>query len=653
MSKVQELLHKLVSGQDYAKISIKTERFISDYVSKSSAKGLVIGLSGGLDSSVVLKLSTNALGPQNVLGLAMPTSVTPREDVKHAIELAEALKVEYKTINLDPIIETYAKLLQDDKRARGNLAARIRMSILYYDAFVRGYLVAGTGDKSEYYVGYFCYDEKTRALTKDGFKTYDQLRPNDVVFSLDMTTGQVRECPVKEVYTFNYRGKMIHFDSRAFDIMVTPNHRMLVHPRAGKDPLKMRFRTAEECLRRKRTVFPVPKPWNGTIDNIRSAYRLVFRQKDIVKAADIKINDLFYLFGLFIGDGCCYQGRVTVSTVSMLDVNSYRSTVQRDAHGKFTKLLMQDQENGIQKTYDTYEVLFALPEDSKNAARTNLISILRESQIDFSRSKNLVRISSQEVYSLFSQCGIYAKNKKVPKWILQYPADNLVWLYKGLKDSDGSHGDRINVYYTVSPQLAADYIELCIKIGRLGTFRLRPERNSTIQDKIAETGRCFEISTIGQSHMRARSFHNKSAKWIDYEGKIWCPDIPETHNLLVERNGKLAFCGNTKYGDGGADIMPILHLYKTQVRELARYLGISEEIIQKKSSPRLWANHLAEEEIGMNYEIIDSILHLMIDKKIRSAEIAKRLQIPHEQIGKIKDMVQKNAHKRRPPAMIL
>lgn len=258
-NKVQDLQHKLVTSQNYSKISKQIERFITDYISKThpSAKGLIVGLSGGLDSSVVLKLSTNALGSQNVLGLVMPTNVTPPEDIKHAIELAEALKVEYKTIDLDPIIEKYARVLPDDKKAKGNLMARIRMSIMYYHAFLRGYLVAGTGDKSEYYTGFF-----------------------------------------------------------------------------------------------------------------------------------------------------------------------------------------------------------------------------------------------------------------------------------------------------------------------------------------------------------------------------------------------------TKYGDGGADIMPIAHLYKTQVRALARHLGISDAIIQKKSSPRLWANHLAEEEIGMNYETIDSILHFIIDKRMRPAEIARKLNVPREQIDKVRDIIEKNAHKR-------
>jgi NAD+ synthase len=138
-----------------ARTSRKIERFIFSYVSKSSAKGLVIGLSGGLDSSVLLKLCVNALGPTKVLGLVMPSNTTPKEDVECAIQLAKDLKMRYLVIDLNPVIEKYSEVLPGDKRARGNLMARIRMNMLYYHAGVNRYLVAGTSDKSEIKIGYF------------------------------------------------------------------------------------------------------------------------------------------------------------------------------------------------------------------------------------------------------------------------------------------------------------------------------------------------------------------------------------------------------------------------------------------------------------------------------------------------------------------
>jgi NAD+ synthase len=146
---------KIKLDQDFDAISKKIERFISSYLAKSSAKGLVIGLSGGLDSSVVLHLCVNAAGPDRVLGLIMPSSATPQQDIRDAIDLAEALKVRFQVIDLDPIIQKFADVLPEDKRAKGNLLARIRMSILYYYAGHDGYLVTGTSDRTERNIGFF------------------------------------------------------------------------------------------------------------------------------------------------------------------------------------------------------------------------------------------------------------------------------------------------------------------------------------------------------------------------------------------------------------------------------------------------------------------------------------------------------------------
>ena len=105
----------------------------------------------------------------------------------------------------------------------------------------------------------------------------------------------------------------------------------------------------------------------------------------------------------------------------------------------------------------------------------------------------------------------------------------------------------------------------------------------------------------------------------------------------------------TKFGDGAADVLPIVSLYKTQVREMARYLGIDENIIIKKSSPHLWPNHEAEHEIGFEYEQIDSILYCIIDKKLSLKETAKKSQIDIETVKKISEMYKKSEHKRVNP----
>jgi len=105
----------------------------------------------------------------------------------------------------------------------------------------------------------------------------------------------------------------------------------------------------------------------------------------------------------------------------------------------------------------------------------------------------------------------------------------------------------------------------------------------------------------------------------------------------------------TKFGDGAADLIPTAGLYKTQVRALASHLKIPSEIIEKKSSPRLWNNHLAEEEIGMDYEIIDQILYLLTDKKMGPKSAARKLGISIDQVDKIRKMMENSMHKRTLP----
>ena len=99
----------------------------------------------------------------------------------------------------------------------------------------------------------------------------------------------------------------------------------------------------------------------------------------------------------------------------------------------------------------------------------------------------------------------------------------------------------------------------------------------------------------------------------------------------------------TKYGDGGVDILPIVNLYKKDVRELAGHLGIPQEIITKKPSAGLWEGQTDEDEIGMSYDEMDKIL-----EKIEKNEDLSN--IDEEKLKKIKDMIRISEHKRNMPS---
>jgi len=146
---------------EFKKTVNEITNFIRCEVNRAGASGVVLGLSGGIDSSLTAALCVKALGGNRVLGVIMPTHFTPKEDVKDALELANKLGIKIKFVNIDDICEAFVKTLKIDpndpkiKIPLANIRARIRMVILYFYANLYNYLVVGTGDKSEYLIGYF------------------------------------------------------------------------------------------------------------------------------------------------------------------------------------------------------------------------------------------------------------------------------------------------------------------------------------------------------------------------------------------------------------------------------------------------------------------------------------------------------------------
>ncbi|MGP3667483.1 MAG: NAD+ synthase [Candidatus Bathyarchaeota archaeon] len=144
---------------DFSLVKQKITKFILKHVEKAKVEGVVIGLSGGVDSSTVASLCVSALGADKVLGLIMPSTTTSREDTEDAKFLAENLGIKYEIIDISPVEDKFLALCshQDlsNKVAVGNIKPRIRMTILYYHANLLNRLVVGAGNKTEILVGYY------------------------------------------------------------------------------------------------------------------------------------------------------------------------------------------------------------------------------------------------------------------------------------------------------------------------------------------------------------------------------------------------------------------------------------------------------------------------------------------------------------------
>src|SRR2546425_2354382 len=108
-------------------------------------------------------------------------------------------------------------------------------------------------------------------------------------------------------------------------------------------------------------------------------------------------------------------------------------------------------------------------------------------------------------------------------------------------------------------------------------------------------------------------------------------------------------CGYwTKFGDGGCDFMPIGDLYKTQVREMARHLGLPARILEKVPTAGLWRGQTDEGDLGLAYDALDRIL-LGIELHYTAEEIAERTDVALKEVVRIEGLVAANAHKRKTP----
>lgn len=189
---------------DAEKVTNEIVEFIRDYYKKNNLGGIVLGISGGKDSGVVAALFSKALGSENVLGVTMPCQ-SEKKDKDLAKVVADFYGFELINIDLTPVFGTFKTEIvklgdfteENLKNSDINLKPRLRMSTLYYlsalYSSIKGktYLVGGTSNKSELYVGYF---------TKGGDSVHDISVLSDLTVDEVIKVGEYLKVPHEVLY---------------------------------------------------------------------------------------------------------------------------------------------------------------------------------------------------------------------------------------------------------------------------------------------------------------------------------------------------------------------------------------------------------------------------------------------------------------------
>ena len=152
---------------DAPAIESTVRAFLCERVDAAGADGVVVAMSGGLDSAVTATLAVQALGPDGVLGLGLPCHKTDASATMEATVVADHLGIEFQRVHLQPLLRGFEQQLAPElageeprgptptpDRARHNTVARFRMCCVYYAANRRNRLVVGTANRSELLLGY-------------------------------------------------------------------------------------------------------------------------------------------------------------------------------------------------------------------------------------------------------------------------------------------------------------------------------------------------------------------------------------------------------------------------------------------------------------------------------------------------------------------
>lgn len=144
---------------DYKQVIVDIQNWIKNYVESANMKGIVLGISGGIDSAVTATLCVGSIGKNNVMGLGLPCFSNP-QDLEDSKMIADLLDIKYVIFDLTSVYEEILKIMltqiKSNEIANANLKPRLRMMINYFVGQSKGsYLVVGTSNRTELAIGYF------------------------------------------------------------------------------------------------------------------------------------------------------------------------------------------------------------------------------------------------------------------------------------------------------------------------------------------------------------------------------------------------------------------------------------------------------------------------------------------------------------------
>jgi len=352
--------------------------------------------------------------------------------------------------------------------------------------------------RNEYRRQLGCYDNHTEILTNEGWKYFNQLTKNEEVAQFNMQTKHISWVKPTNYFSKHYEGEMINFKRKGINLLVTPNHNMVMcsEKEFFKGEGNYKLKRADKL---NRFIFPKAGYWNGN-------------RIDKFVLPDLWIDDRHHIL---------------------------KKEIDGDVFAEFMGIWMA--EGSASKWHNNYKIQIAQSKEKNPEKYQQIADLLDYMPFNYFKRDCGFVINSKQLYEYLHQFG-HSGDKFVPDIIKNASSDQITrfidWFVMGDGDrrSYGSIGSSTRLS-SKSELLVDDIQEMLLKINTSSHKYTHPQGHFELWTHFRKNGEDKNFKTI-----RKENIHKKN-----YSGMIYCVEVPE-HAVIVRRFGDIAICGNSIYG---------------------------------------------------------------------------------------------------------
>lgn len=366
-----------------------------------------------------------------------------------------------------------------------------------------------------------CYDEATEVLTRRGWQLWECVTPEDEFITYRPEDGAIEYQHPTQMHKYPFVGEMVSVQSRSTNLVVTPNHNMLVKSHAGFNAGR-----AAQFVR---------------ADSLRlSLYRIPCGGVYVPERAALSPVQMA-LIGLYVSEGYFKSGRVGQPT-------GRRLVVCQNAGAKRDRMMQ-------------------------------MLSDLNPQELPGGGGRKFSVLLPPEFAAFIkAHCGEGKLHKRLSPEVLANAHLDCLFEAMMLGDGYSAKDSPLQRYYTSSKLLADGFQELCLKLGYDTTFTVRPDKVNFLEGRaLVPSGPQYQISLRKSAHKKLLPTQHLS--YTPYVGYVYCATVPN-HTLYVRRGGKTSWCGNT--GTTAAVAKRLGRDFIT-IDQVETYVGVAEKRLANTS----------------------------------------------------------------------